>query len=395
VTDEATLTPVTHAGQLEPSELRVLQYVTVLGYGGAEKLTADLARGLKPRVAAIEVASDVRFHNAYVPALEASGVPLVDVPVPFTNPRSVARSARALGAAIRSFRPDVLHAHNPAAGVVAAIARRAARRPDLAILTTYHGVRPHRLRLASKVMKVGDLVIAVGPGTEQQLRSMMPASRIIRIDNAVDPEVQRSPHDVREEFDVGSRQLLISVGRFTEQKDHRLLLNSLATLKARGRPVLTLLVGWGPLESELRELTLQLSLEDSVNFVGTRTDAVDLIAAADIVVHTAAWEGLPLALLEAMSLGRPIVAADAVGVSDLIVDNVTGLLVRPRTSLGIADAIERLLDDPTLCTKLGMGAKRSAATQYSFDRFIDAHIAAYQRAIAARRGRVDATTLRG
>lgn len=367
------------------SSLRVLQVVPSLAFGGAEKLVSDLAPKLVNRVAAVEVAANLTAHGGFRESLEGAGVPLVHVPLSGRRARAIPGSVRALTRIVRDFEPDVVHAHNPAAGVASALTRALRPRGAPALVVTYHGVRPHKLRLASGTLRFCDLVIAVGPGAEQQLVALMPAARVRRIDNAVLVEVKRDADDVRRELGVANRPLLVSVGRLSAEKDHRLLVDSVGVLRDQGVDVSAAVVGRGPLEGDLRLQAKQLGLDDRILFTGARSDAADLLAAADLVVHTASREGLPLVLLEALALGKPTVAVDAIGVSDVIVDGETGRLVRSREPEAVAAAVRELLGDDELRRRLGEGGRRWAAARWSHEQFVDAHLAVYAEAVAARR----------
>src|SRR5918999_4697804 len=143
----------TFSSRVNTHELRVVQYVPTLFFGGAERVATDIAMELRARGATVVVASDISAPEDFVPMLVRAGVPLDHVPYARRRPRALRllRSVPALAGVIRRHEPQIVHAHNPEAGTVAAIARVVARRPRVAIVTTYHGVRPHRRRLAARV----------------------------------------------------------------------------------------------------------------------------------------------------------------------------------------------------------------------------------------------------
>jgi glycosyltransferase involved in cell wall biosynthesis len=364
--------------------IRVLQFIPLLYFGGAERLATQIAAELARRGAEVVVASDLSDPIDFVPILTRAGMPLEHVPFARPRPLAFARSVLTFAALLRRREPHVVHAHNPAAAMVAAIARMVARRPHVAIVTTYHGVRPHRRRLAGRVLRGGELVVAVGRSAERQLRTFVPARRLVLIENAVAVRTERDRESVRREFVAGDEPLIVSVGRYWEQKDHPLLIDSLAELAGRGRRFKALIVGSGPLHRELEARVRARGLDDRVVVTGARADAVDLVAAADVLAHTAAWEGLPLVLLETMTLGTPIVAVTAVGVSDLVEDGVTGILVEERSPAAIADALERVLDDPELAHRVAAGGRAFVTRHHSFERMVDEHVAVYLRAMRMR-----------
>lgn len=382
---KSPLLPVADRGSAEqPADLRVLQFVTTLAYGGAERLATDISIALAGRGADVVVATETSLTRAFGDDLVRAGIPVEHVSLPHARPLSILRSARELARIVQRHEPHVLHAHNPAAGTVATLARRLARRPSMAIVTTYHGVRPHRLRLASRVLRGGEFVIAVGPGAERQLLAMMPARHVVQINNAVSVAPRRDRETIRAEFVDSDVPLIVAVGRYVAEKDHALLVDALAELSRGGRRFRALIVGFGPLGEDLDARVRAHGLEDEVTITGVRSDAVDLIGAADVLAHTSTREGLPLVLLEAMARGVPIVAVAATGVSDLIQNGVTGLLVGERSPTAITAALEHMLADEALRRRVADGARAYVADHHSFETMVDEHVGVYGRAIAMR-----------
>ena len=194
----------------------------------------------------------------------------------------------------------------------------------------------------------------------------VPRERTATIPNAVAPVPARPAADVRAEFGAEGRDLVVTVGRYTAQKNQAVLLEALARLPTERRSrVRALLVGVGELEDDLRSAVATLGLGDTATVVGERFDAVDITAAADVFVLSSDWEGLPLALLEAMSLGRAIVATSVDGIADALQDDVSGVLVPPRDPEALAAALDRVLADPSLRASLAAGAAERARTVFS------------------------------
>jgi glycosyltransferase involved in cell wall biosynthesis len=135
-------------------------------------------------------------------------------------------------------------------------------------------------------------------------------------------------------------------------------------LKAQGRAVSCVLLGEGPDLDELRSLVVGLGLEREVLLTGNRPDVPDVLAALDVAVLSSIWEGAPLALLEYMAAGAPIVATAVGAVPELIDDGVHGLLVGARDPAALAAAIARLLDDPPLARRLGGAARARQRAEF-------------------------------
>lgn len=166
--------------------------------------------------------------------------------------------------------------------------------------------------------------------------------------------------------------VLGSVGRLTDQKGHRYLLEALRRLDRRD--VRVLIAGEGPLRDELERLAGGLP----VTFLGQRDDVPRLLAALDVFVFPSEFEGLPFTLLEAMAAGVPVVASDVDGNRDAVEDEVTGILVPPRDPRALADAIGRQLERPDERARLGEAGRRRAAEVFSLERMVERTQAVYE-----------------
>jgi glycosyltransferase involved in cell wall biosynthesis len=166
-----------------------------------------------------------------------------------------------------------------------------------------------------------------------------------------------------------SSPVIGTVGRLVPQKGHRHLLEALSQLKKRGMSFSLMIVGNGPLRSELESQVEELGLSGDVSFLGHREDVYDLLSSFDIFVLPSEFEGLPFALLEAMAARRPIIASDVDGIGDAIVDEENGLLVPSKDPGALAAALERLVGEDRLRQELGNNA-RSAVARFDLPRMI-------------------------
>jgi len=189
-------------------------------------------------------------------------------------------------------------------------------------------------------------------------------------------EALRSRHDL-----PVSRPVLISTANLRPAKDHATLLRAMAKLKDRGTAPLLLLAGEGPLRGELEALVCALGLKACVRFLGSvpNQKVLELEAAADAVVLSSHVEGLPTSLIEAMSVGTPVIATDVGGVSEVVDDGVTGLVVPPRDVEALATAIASLIDDPEKRERMGRAAAEQAAGLFSLTRAVREHEELYRR----------------
>jgi glycosyltransferase involved in cell wall biosynthesis len=140
----------------------------------------------------------------------------------------------------------------------------------------------------------------------------------------------------------------------------------------RGSPEAKILVvGGGPLEGALRKDAQKLGLERFFVMLGERPDAHALCSLFDVFVLPSLWEGLPLALLEAAAMGKPIVATDIDGVREVIQDGQTGILVPPGDPEKLAQAVLRLLQNKDLAHKLGENARTTILAAFTLSRMIE------------------------
>ena len=371
-------------------QMRVLQVIPVLAFAGLERVATVLTVGLSSRAADVTACTSGTLDEApFEDELRAAGVRIEHIPRPRPRPWPQLSSAIALARVFRHRDPHVVHAHNPAAGAAAAIARVIARRRNIAIVTTYHGVLPSRMGRATRALSLSsDFVVGCGPTATGQLRALgLSVDHSATVFNAVEAVPTRSAAEVRQELGVEGAELLVTVGRHVAEKNQALLLDAVALLADRRPRLRAVLVGDGPLREELRARIRRLGLEERVTLAGERADAVDVVAAADVFVLSSSNEALPLAVLEAMALGRPVVATNVGGVGDAVQHEQTGLLVPPDDPPALAAAIERLLDDKELSRRLGAHAREFAVSRCSVEAMIDSYSTIYTEAVAARRAR--------
>ncbi|HRN51753.1 MAG TPA: glycosyltransferase [Anaerolineales bacterium] len=197
------------------------------------------------------------------------------------------------------------------------------------------------------------------------------ASKLVVIDNGIHPPQQQSlspqaRQQLRASLDVKPEQtLFLTVGRLMVQKGHTYLLDAIAQLASRN--FVFAFVGHGPLEQELRQQAQRLQIDDNLRFVGVRSDVGQLLEAADVFVQPSLWEGMSLALLEAMFAGLPIVATNIEAATDVLEHERSALLVTPRDPNDLASALMRIAADPALRERLGRAAKADAQQKYTVD----------------------------
>lgn len=291
------------------------------------------------------------------------------------RPHRTVVGAWRLGVAIRAFRPDVVHAHNPGMAVLGALATRRGRK--VPTLVSFHGVAEEDYPAAAGVLRGARLpVVACGPGVADALHEHRVEVRATVVNGISLPPPE--PAD-RATLLAGwglpkDASLLVAVGRLVEQKDHATAVAALASLPSS---VVLVIVGGGPLAGRLREQAAALGVGDRLVLAGPRSDARSILGAADVAVLPSRWEGLPLVGLEALAAGVPLVATSCRGTRELLRDREDALLVPVGSIVEFSAAVGTLLDNEALRARLRAGGMSTAA-RYSEAAMVDGFLALYR-----------------
>lgn len=185
---------------------------------------------------------------------------------------------------------------------------------------------------------------------------------------------------IRAELGVAEDEhLMILVGNFKEQKGHLYLIESAAQVAPAFPQLRIAFAGDGDRRGELQEAVRTVGLEGHVSFLGQRDDVPALLAASDSFVLPSLWEGLPMALIEAMASGLPIIATDVSGTRQVMIPPATGLVVAPGNVPELTQAMMSLLSDPDKARAMGEAARERVATSFSARQQAQLHRDLYER----------------
>lgn len=311
------------------------------------------------------------------------------------------RAAWSLMGQLRRLRPDVLHLHTYKAGVVGSLAARLAGLRAVVLSPHGHifaenanipGVPPAgaRLRLLKELTRFAQrfpvkIVALSEADRDQQLGlGLGRPDQYVVIPNGLDLAAfgERGLRP-REAARAGLRvcgRVLGTIGRLTREKGHEVLIRALAKLPG---DVQLVIAGEGEQYAALEALVGELSLSGRVRFVGY-VDSRLLLRAFDVYVQPSYYEGFGLSILEAMAAGLPVVACRVGGLTDVVVDGETGLLVPAGDPEALAAAIRRMLEDGRLAQRCGEAAQRRVREMFSLDKMIFAYDALYHETLAAQ-----------
>ena len=271
---------------------------------------------------------------------------------------------RRLGRRITAADANILHTHDYKTNILGGLAARKHDRSMPWVATVHlHTSTSRRLRLYRAIdlflLRLADRVITVSRDQRRLLLERgVDRRRIALVPNVIDAERFREEADergaVRARLGIeGEVPLITTIGRLSVQKGMDHFLEAAAQVRQVRPETRFLIAGHGPLRGALESQAEALGLSDQLRFLGYRADVASILAASDVVALPSRDEGLPIILLEALSMGCPIVATRVGGVPDLIRDGETGLLVPPGAPDEVAARMLELISDREEAQRMG------------------------------------------
>jgi len=367
-------------GLMQPT--RVCQLITELRPGGAERCVYELATRLDRSRFDVQVVA--LRGGSVADELTAAGVKVTVLGVGCRCSPLVLGKLRSLGGLLKRERIDLLHTHLFHADLAGRLAAKRAGTGRL--VHTVHVAerrwRPWQFAFAKRTRDRCDRIIAVSQSVKDshQARTHLADEHYTVIPNGVDTEAfspdQGARHRLRRQWQVGPNDVAaVFVGRLDRQKGVDILLPAAEQFLAATPNATLLIAGDGPMRRRVERYCRQ---DDGPRYLGFIDDVPALLSAADLFVLPSRWEGWPLALGEAMSMGLPAVGADSPGIRDVIDPGRTGLLVPAEDPAALAGAMTELAGDADLRQRLGLAGQRHIREGFSLGQYIAAHEALYE-----------------
>lgn len=386
-----------------PRKIGVAMVVNNLDVGGLEKVVVSLLNHL-----------DRERFDRYLVCLDGPGKMAADVDLPAENrlvlEKNPDRRLPIVGVSvdlslftrIRRFcadrEIDILHTHNLAPLLYAGLATRLPpmrRRPRL-VYTEHNQIysaSAGQKRRFRHYLRLADRVLTVSRDLERTLLRDVgaPAAKLQVLWNGIDGRrfVFQDPRKVRRELGIGDDEMVFGTAVvLSKQKGISYLLDAAERVLASGGPearrIRFLVAGDGPLRGELEAKAASMGLGDRVLFLGYRRDVPDLISSFDVYVLPSLWEGLPLALIEALAIGKPILCTTVGGNPEIVEDGVNGYLVPPGDAAALADRILRLHGERASAAAFRDRNVEKFKRQFSLEAMVSTHEALFER-LAHRR----------
>lgn len=369
----------------------VLTLTDVVGVGGAEAVAEELCVHADPE--RFDRSLCVTRPTAHVAGADASLARLRDagVEVVFLERRG-RFDLRPFGRLLRLLRErpvDVVHAHKFGSNVWAALLGHAAGVPAVIAhehTWSFEGQPIRRLADRHLVARFSDAVIAVSEADRRRMVAEigMPEHRVVLIHNGIDPPPRGDGERVRRELGLApDAPVLLQTATLRPQKAVEVMIAATGVLRRTHPGVRLLVAGQGEV-ARLQEMASAQGLADAVRILGPRVDIADLLAAANVGVLSSDFEGMPLAVLEYMAAGLPVVATAVGGVPEIVREGETGFLVGPRDPAALAERVGRLLDDPALARDMGERGLRRQREAFSRQAMVGAVTALYEQLLSAK-----------
>ena len=346
-------------------------------YGGALQVVF-LMRGLAQR--GIEVVLACPTGSAIAQAVREAGLEVHEITMRGDADLGLVGRLRRL---MRELQPDVLHLHSRrGCDTWGAIAGRL---HGLPVVLSRRVDNPESRWWAAVKYRLPDRVVTISQGIREVLRGEgVPEAKLVCVPSAVDTHQYRPGRGdlawFRQEFGLGEEALTIGMAaQFIERKGHATLLDALPAVFARHPQARVLLFGQGPLVPSVRtRIEGDRALAERVQLVGFRRDLDRVLPCLDVLAHPAHMEGLGVALLQAAACGVPIVGGRAGGIPEIVRPGLNGELIEPGDAVGLAAALNQLLDSAELRARMGAAGRDWVERHFSIDAMVEGNLAVYR-----------------
>ena len=376
-----------------PRKIRVAHLLHTVAYGGPETILINWIRAQNRddfEVHLLCFADPNGTERPFVEAAKRAGLELHFLP--WNRLKPVFRSARELSAYLRGNEIDILHCYNTYAELVGVIAKRST---GVKLITTkwmwgkLDWKRAILQRLERRMMRSFDRVTAQSEfAARLTAQNSIGAQNVDVLISGLDQPLHRytASQRIAARAELGASTetfVLLHLARFYPEKAHDVLIRSFKIIVEQEPHAMLWLTGVGPLRESIEELVRELNLEQSVRFLGFRSDLDRLLPLVDAQIHSSNIEGIPLALCSGLLSGLPVVATAVGGVPEIVEDGVSGLLAPPNDPEALAQAAIRVIRDGALRQRLGARAQSFMQKNYSLQAAVHRLETLYREMLAA------------
>lgn len=360
-------------------KIKILNLIDSNFLGGPEKYILGYAKRLNQSIRVVistfgtgkkEFDSPLLVHARALKNIDSFVIPSANS----YDPRQIIRLITLAGSA----GIDVINSHGYRADLIGLTASKLLKVP---IVATFHGWTGSDTkvqlfdRLDRTVLKQMNHIITVSEANKKRLQGLgIQESRITVVPNAIDPEDFfasshfKTSEALKEELGLsGGEQICICVGRLSPEKGQEIALHAFAKAVRKVPESRLIILGNGPEEERLRQLSLDLGIAEVVFFIGFRTNVIDYLKLSDMVILTSLTEGLPTVVLEAFLCSKFVIASSVGGTPEVVRDRETGILVPPNDAESVSKAMVEYLKDRNTRERIGQNAYQSVMASHTFE----------------------------
>jgi glycosyltransferase involved in cell wall biosynthesis len=339
--------------KFKSKEPRILHLISSSGFLGAENVVLELSKETVKEGYWVTIGIIENRNNLHMELADRAKEAGIKVQIFPCRGRFDRRTISSIRSAISSEQPNILHSHGYKSNFYAWKALSGWNMPWIVTnhgkrvgmkLKVYNWLNIFFMKKAAKIVAVSQVL------ADEMIKQGISSTKIVVIDNGVDLQRftdLRENNDLRKSFGLnGKNKIIGTVGSMTEEKGHIYLIEAASKVVDAYPECRFLIVGDGGQRQFLEEKTAELGLNDKVIFTGSRRDVPEILSMLDIFVFPSLKEGLPMAVLEAMASKIPVVATSVGGIPKVLENGISGIIIQPKDSQSIADAIMRIIKNP-------------------------------------------------
>lgn len=357
--------------------------------GGAEKLLLDLHGRFDAARFAFRYANVFSLgenDNPYLSALKENELEYVNFEG--TSATSIPKMFAGFSSFLHREKPDIFHTHLLHASIFGQFSAKltGVKRKVITRHFTNEVFQNNRVlaELDKRAMQIADIVVAVSEAVKQDvMRQGISENKLKVIHNGIDlnsfDRILRQsapPTEKSGEFLIGT------VGSLTRRKGHEYLLSALTEVVKKVENIKLLIIGDGPEKERLMQITGDLGLSKNVVFMGFRNDIAELISQLDVYVHPSIYEPFGIAILEAMAVCKTVIATNVGGVTEIVVEGETGLIVPSANPNELADAILWTLQNTEKIKQMGEAGRRRVEQHFSIEKSAKRYEEMYEKLLS-------------
>ena len=353
----------------------VLFLVRTMGLGGTENVVLQLCEILSNKVNKIVVCSSGGVHEDTLKKMGIKHYKISDIAS--KNPTDMYKNFLVIKKIIKDEKITLIHSHHRMAALYAELIAK----KDIVKLATAHNTFEDKRQLTKFAYKNTKL-IAVGEMVKKNLTNYfeIPEKQVTVIHNAIKPfSGEYNKIDFLEKEHKAGNILIGNIGRLSEQKGMQYFIDAAELTLKKHTNVKFFLVGEGELKETLIKRVKDKQLEESIYFLGYRSDIQNIKSQFYFIVLISLWEGLPLTPIEAFSVGKTVVGTAVDGTPEIIKDKENGLLVEAKDIVQLSNKMNVLIENEKLRKQLEMNAKKSYLEDFSFDKLSNEYSDYYER----------------